>query len=83
MKISMNPKRAIMPKRWCKKRSLARNSRAKWSLGISTKYLNKLQSSEMKFARSVKGCSVLDKIKNEGIRKELETESMATKIREC
>ena len=35
------------------------------------KYLNKIQSSEIKFLRSVKGCSILDKIKNEEIRKEL------------
>ena len=35
-----------------------------------------MQSSEMTILRSIEGCSILDKIKNEEIRKELRIESL-------
>ena len=39
--------------------------------GTNTKHLNKVQAAEIRFLKSVKNCSVLDKINNEYIRKEL------------
>lgn len=44
------------------------------------KYQNAIQSSEMKFLRSVNKCTKLDKIKNEDIRKNLDIFSLNKKI---
>ena len=41
--------------------------------------LNKTESTEIKFLRNVKLCSILDKMKNAGIREELEIESITNK----
>ena len=40
-----------------------------WTLG--SKDLSRIQAAEMKFLRSVKGCTILDKVRNENIRREL------------
>jgi hypothetical protein len=42
--------------------------------------LNKFQATEMRYLRSVKWCTKLDHIKNEDIRKELDTDSTQYKI---
>jgi hypothetical protein len=47
---------------------------------IKTKDMNKIQATEMRYLRSVKGCTKLDHIKNEDIRKELDTDSTQYKI---
>ena len=47
------------------------------------KYINKIQTAEMKFLRSIKGCSILGKIKNWEIRKELANGSITNIITEC
>jgi hypothetical protein len=38
---------------------------------IKTKDMSKIQATEMRYLRSVKGCTKLDHFKNEDIRKEL------------
>jgi hypothetical protein len=43
--------------------------------------IQKLQAEEMQFLRSVKGYTRLDKIRNEGIRKELEVFLINDRIR--
>jgi hypothetical protein len=43
----------------------------------------KLQAAEMRFLKSVKGCTRLDKVRNEEIRKELEVFSINDRIRRC
>ena len=40
-----------------------------WTLG--SKDLRRIQAAEMKFLKSIKGCTILDKVRNEDIRKEL------------
>ena len=47
----------------------------KQNLGINTR-TNQIQSAKMKLLRSVKSCSILNKIKNKEVRKELEIESI-------
>jgi hypothetical protein len=47
---------------------------------IKTKDMSKIQATEMRYLRSVKGCTKLDHTKNEDIRKELNTDSMQYKI---
>jgi hypothetical protein len=50
------------------------------TLTIKTKDMSKIQATEMKNLRSVKGCTKLDHIKNEDIRKELDIDSTKYKI---
>ena len=48
---------------------------------VPTQKLNsKIQAAEMKFLRSVKGCTRMDKIRNDAIREELNIESVNNKI---
>jgi hypothetical protein len=47
---------------------------------IQTKDMSKIQAREMRYLRSVKGCTKLDHIKNEDIRKELDIDSTQYKI---
>jgi hypothetical protein len=47
---------------------------------IKTKDMSKIQATEMRYLRSVKGCTKLDHIKNEDIRKELDIDSTQYKI---
>jgi hypothetical protein len=50
---------------------------------IETKDMSKIQATEMRYLRSVEGCTKLDHIKNEDIRKELDTDSKQYKIENC
>jgi hypothetical protein len=47
---------------------------------IKTKDKSEIQATEMRYLRSVKGCTKLDHIKNEDIRKESDTDSTQYKI---
>jgi hypothetical protein len=47
---------------------------------IKTKDMSKIQATEMRYPRSVKGCTKLDHIKNEDIRKESDIDSTQYKI---
>jgi uncharacterized protein YydD (DUF2326 family) len=47
---------------------------------IKTKDMSKIQATEMRYLRSVKGCTKLDHIKNKDIRKELDIDSTQYKI---
>jgi hypothetical protein len=47
---------------------------------IKTKDMNKIQATEMRYLRLVKGCTKLDHIKNEDVRKELDIDSTQYKI---
>ena len=51
-----------------------------WTLG--SKDLSRIQAAEMKFLRSIKGCTILDKIRNEDIRRELKIFCVKDKIQE-
>ena len=53
--------------------------RKTWTLKKSDEIA--IQFSEMKFLRSVKGCSIMDKIRNEDIRKKLKIMPILVKIR--
>jgi hypothetical protein len=46
------------------------------------KDISRIQSAEMKFLRSVKGCTRMDHIRNEEIRTELKMYAIQNKIRE-
>jgi hypothetical protein len=48
---------------------------------IKAKDMSKIQATEMRYLRSVKGCTKLDHIKNEDIRKELDIDSTKKKNR--
>jgi hypothetical protein len=49
---------------------------------IKKKDISRIQSAEMKFLRSVKGCTRMDHIRNEEIRTELEIYAIQDKITE-
>jgi hypothetical protein len=49
---------------------------------IKKKDITRIQSEEMKFLRSVKGCTRMDNIRNEEIRTELEMYAIQNKITE-
>ena len=44
------------------------------------KLVNRIQTAEMRFLRQLKGCTILDKIKNDDIRNELKVEPLYNKI---
>jgi uncharacterized protein YydD (DUF2326 family) len=50
----------------------------KWT--IKTKDMSKIQAKVMRYLRSVRGCTKLQHIKNEDIRKELDIDSTKYKI---
>jgi hypothetical protein len=49
---------------------------------IKKNYISRIQSAEMKFLRSVKGCTRMDHTRNEEIRTELEMYAIQDKITE-
>jgi len=49
-----------------------------WTMGRQD--LSRIQAAEMKHLRSIKGCRIIDKIRNEDIRNELKTFSLCDKI---
>ena len=42
--------------------------------------INRIQTGEMRFLRQVKGCTILDKIKNDNIRHEVKVEPLYNKV---
>ncbi|KAK9877518.1 hypothetical protein WA026_018626 [Henosepilachna vigintioctopunctata] len=51
-----------------------------WTL--NTRDLSRIQAAEMRYLRSVKGCTLLDRIRNDDIRRELKIFNLCDRIRE-
>ena len=51
-----------------------------WTLG--SRDLSRIQATEMRHLRPIKGCTILDKIRNEDIRKELKIFNLCDRIQE-